>query len=115
MSGIIFLGTTDPETIREFYIGIMEMELWLEQAECFILKHDNMLLGFCRRDKPDTQGIITFYYESNDEIERFYEKLKNVSEGAPKINETYRIYHFFAKDPENRRIEVQRFLHPLPE
>ena len=115
MAGIIFLGTCDLDAVKDFYINTMGMKLWLEQAECSILKHGNLLLGFCKRDQPDTQGIITFYFDSDDEIHEFYERLKDVSEQAPKINEKYQIYHFFASDPENRRIEVQRFLHPLPD
>jgi hypothetical protein len=100
--------------MKEFYTRKLEMEIWLEQAECCILKHGNLLLGFCKRDVPDVQGIITLFFESNEEVDRFYSRFRDSAEGAPIINERYRIYHFFTHDPEGRRLEFQRFLHELP-
>ena len=100
--------------MRDFYTNMMEMGIWLEQAECVILKHGNFLLGFCEREKADIDGIFTLFFDSNEEVDRYYKKFEDLSEGAPKVNEKYRIYHFFARDPENRRIEFQRFLHDIP-
>jgi hypothetical protein len=48
-------------------------------------------------------------------VDRFYKKFKDLAEEPPKINERYRIYHFYARDPEGRRLEFQRFLHEIPE
>ena len=115
MAGLVFLGTRDLDLIREFYAEKMEMEIWLEQAECFIVKHENFLLGFCKREKADIDGVFTLFFDSNEEVDRYYEKFKSVAEGAPKINERYRIYHFYAIDPEGRRLEFQKFLHEVPE
>ncbi len=42
-----------------------------------------------------------------------YEKLRPVAEHAPQDNERYRIYHFYARDPEGRRIECQHFNHDV--
>ncbi|MGA1822359.1 MAG: VOC family protein [Thermoplasmatota archaeon] len=114
MSGIIFMGTADLENIREFYVNEMEMSPWLEQGDCFIARHGNLLIGFCQRSEPDLQGIITLYFDSNEEVDRFYEKMKGAAENPPVINSKYRIYHFFARDPEGRRLEFQRFLHDIP-
>jgi hypothetical protein len=115
MSGIIFLGTQELSVIKEFYLNKMEMEIWLEQGDCFIARHGNLLLGFCQREEPDLNGIITLFFNSEDEVDKFYEQFSKDSEGPPKVNEKYRIYHFFAKDPEGRRLEFQRFLHPIPD
>ena len=115
MSGIVFLGTKDLDGMKEFYTREVGMEVWLEQAECFILKHGNLLLGFCKREEPDLQGIVTIFYETNEEVDRMYPKFGDTAEGIPKVNERYRIYHFFARDPEGRRLEFQRFLHDLPD
>ena len=76
MAGLVFIGTRDLDGIREFYTSMMEMEIWLEQAECFILKHGNFLLGFCQREKEDTDGIFTLFFDTNEEVDRFYEKFK---------------------------------------
>ncbi|MBN1232619.1 MAG: nitroreductase family protein [Candidatus Coatesbacteria bacterium] len=112
MSGIVFLKTKNLNMIRDFYLSI-GMKVWLKQAECTILKHGNMLLGFCERDEIDKQGIITFFYDEQTQVDSLYEKYKTISTSSPKINEKYNIYNFFAQDPEGRTIEFQTFLSPI--
>lgn len=119
MSGIIFMGTHKLNEIRTFYLEHVGTELWLEQEDCIVLKHGNLLLGFCQREECDTSGIITFFYPTTMEVDDKYEQFtrsgfKGTIEGRPIENGKYRIYHFFARDPEKRRIEFQTFLHPLP-
>jgi nitroreductase len=113
MSGMLFLGTRMLEELKDFYVSKVGMKVWLEQADCIVLKHGNILLGFCQRDNADTSGILTFLYEEKHEVEDMFAKLENISTTKPKENEKYRIYHFFASDPEGRRIEFQSFLHPV--
>ncbi|MGQ9464731.1 MAG: VOC family protein [bacterium] len=110
MAGIIFFKTKNLELIRDFYIRRIGMELWLEQADCIILKHGNLLLGFCQREESDIQGIITFVYENTDQVYNMYKKFRAEAMAEPVVNEKYNIYHFFAKDPEGRLIEFQNFL-----
>lgn len=110
MSGIIFLGTEHRETVVDFFTSRFGMTVWIEQGDCTILRGDNLILGFCQRDKADTCGIITFWVGSNGEVDSLYAKHSDIAEGPPQVNETYRIYHFFLRDPEGRRLEVQRFL-----
>ncbi len=113
MAGIIFFKTKSLELIREFYIKRIGMELWLEQADCIILKHGNLLLGFCQREDADTQGIITFVYDNTDQVYNMYKKFRTEALAEPVVNEKYNIYHFFAKDPEGRLVEFQYFLQPV--
>ena len=113
MSGILFFGTKDLKTVREFYLTKTGAALWLEQKDCIILKHGNLLLGFCQGKTCDTEGIITFFYPDKEGVDKAFDTMKERAETAPKTNERYRIYHFFAKDPEDRTIEFQCFLHPL--
>jgi hypothetical protein len=89
------------------------MEMWLRQEDCIILRHENLLLGFCSRPEVDRSGIITFFYKTKSEIDGVYERLSDIAHDAPEINKKYQIYHFFASDPENRVIEFQCFLHPV--
>ena len=35
------------------------------------------------------------------------------TEAPPKLNERFGIYHFFARDPDGYRLELQRFNEPL--
>ncbi len=113
MSGIVFFNANDLEKCKDFYISRAGMDVWADQNDCIILKQGNMLLGFCRREKADLDGMITFFYENKEEVDRAYEKFKDAAETAPKLNERYRIYHFFARDPEGRAVEFQCFLHDL--
>lgn len=109
MSGILFMKTTDLNKVREFYINQVEAELWLEQEDCVILRHGNFLFGFCRRDETDKSGLLTFFFDSRAEVDRYYVKLKSTAKKPPVKNEKYNIYHFYAADPEGRQIEFQYF------
>jgi len=113
MSGIVFYKTTRYKEIITFYTDTIGMTVWLRQADCTILKHDNFLLGFCHRDSVDRCGIITFYYNEKKTVDEMYSRLKEYALDKPKINDTYKIYHFFIKDPEERIVEFQYFMHPV--
>lgn len=113
MGGILFLKSKNVEKIKEFYQIQIGMDAWLEQEDCVILKHGNLLLGFCAREEIEKQGIITFFYPTREEVDSMYAKLWECATTELKENDKYQIYHFFAKDPENRTIEFQSFLHPM--
>ncbi|MBD3168312.1 MAG: nitroreductase [candidate division Zixibacteria bacterium] len=115
MNGVIFFQTKKYEEIREFYVSGIGCELWLEQAECFILKSGNQLIGFCDRDSADTNGVITFFFDTKDEVDDMYRKFKSTATSEPADNAKYHIYNFFAKDPEGRNIEFQYFDHRIAE
>ena len=110
MSGIVFLSTTKRDEIVEFYKIRFDMTVWIEQEDCTILREDNLILGFCQREKADTGGVITFWVGSNKEVDSLYSKHADIAEGEPQVNEKYNIYRFFLRDPEGRMLEIQRFL-----
>ena len=110
MSGIIFLSTTRREEIVEFYKSRFDMTVWIEQADCTILREDKLILGFCQREPADRGGVITFWVGSNKEVDAAYAKYADIAEAEPQVNEKYNIYHFFLRDPEGRKLEIQRFL-----
>lgn len=113
MAGIQFHKTKDLETVTDFYQNVVGMDSWLRQEDCAILKHENFLLGFCQREEKDTSGIITFFYRTKEQVDEMYDKLKQRATSKPTENEKYRIYQFFSRDPEDRVVEFQCFLHPL--
>ena len=49
------------------------------------------------------------------DVDQMYTKHTQCVQNGPKINDTYTLYHFFARDPEDRTIEFQAFLHRLKE
>jgi nitroreductase/catechol 2,3-dioxygenase-like lactoylglutathione lyase family enzyme len=113
MSGLIFLPTSDLRSAITFYESQLGMNLWLDQGDCAVMQHGNLLLGFCERSDGPFEGIITLFYETQEEVNATYKTLQDLAEGPPKENETYNIYHFFARDPEGRQLEFQTFLHAL--
>jgi len=115
MAGIVFLKTAQFEQVREFYLDRVGMTVWLEQPDIAILRHGNMLIGFHRQPAADRDGLITFFYDRREEVDAMYEQMRDTAVAAPKENPKYRIYHFYAKDPEGRSIEFQQFLHPVPD
>ena len=100
MSGIVFFRARRLQDLRRFYLEEVGCELWLEQADCLIFRHGNLLVGFCDRDSAELQGMITFVYETRGEVDQMFERLRAAATTEPDYSPKYRIYHFFAKDPE---------------
>ena len=103
------MATRSLSDLVEFYTDRLHMEVWLRQEDCTILRYDNFYLGFCQRDRADIGGIITYWFDSKEEVDEMHRQLADLAEGAPVKNDKYRIYHFFLRDPEGRLLEVQRF------
>ncbi|MCD4658358.1 MAG: nitroreductase family protein [Planctomycetes bacterium] len=113
MSGIIFLKSANINSTIDFYKNRIGMQLWLNQAHCTILKHGNLLLGFCEGSTSEIQGCYTFFYQSQAEIDQKHKDFADCAESEPKLNTEYNIYHFFARDPEGRLVEFQQFVEPV--
>ena len=113
MAGIIFFRTTMLQDIVNFYVNEIGLHIWLEQVECVILNHGNLLLGFCERETPETEGMITLFYPTKEDVDMMYDQLKHISTSEPTENDRYEIYQFFGEDPEGRTLEFQAFLHPI--
>jgi catechol-2,3-dioxygenase len=111
--GIVFLATQKLDSVTRFYTEKIGCELWLDQGACQILQHGNMLFGFCNSDRVDKEGVITFFYPSKEKVDKMYELLNEIALEKPKMNPKFRIYHFYATDPEGRSIEFQYFDHEL--
>jgi len=107
--GIIFYQTGNLEVLHQFYTGIIGATLWLDQGGCRIYKFGNLLFGFCQRDNTETGGLLTFVYPDRKGVDKIYKKLSDPALAAPVDNPDYRIYHFYAKDPDGRSIEFQYF------
>jgi hypothetical protein len=57
--------------------------------------------------------VITFFSETRDYVDMMYDILQDIATTTPAENLTYRIYQFYATDPEGRTLEFQSFLHDL--
>jgi catechol-2,3-dioxygenase len=114
MAGIVFLKTEDLERTVAFYTDVVGMNVWLEQPDITILRHENLLVGFRAAERADTDALLTFFYPTRAEVDAMHERLRSVATDAPGETPRYRIYNFYARDPDGRAIEFQSFLHELP-
>lgn len=116
---ITFLPTADLTACAHFYETIILLPLMLDQGTCRIYQVvPGGFLGFCQNDNiappPDKWVILTLVC---DNVDDWYARLKAQGvtlEHPPRENEQYRVYHFFARDPDGYRLEFQRFLDPFP-
>ena len=113
--GIVFLRTAQFEAVKSFYVARVGMTVWLEQPDISILRHGNLLVGFHSQPTADIDALLTFFCDSREEVDAMYAKLSDIATTEPMENTKYGIYNFFGVDPEGRKIEFQRFLHPVPE
>ena len=113
VSGLVFFNTTMLPELKRFYMQEVGCELWLDQGVCLIFRYGNLLFGFCQSERADRDGLITFFYQRREDVDHAYAKFRDTAAAPPKENPRFRIYHFYAQDPEGRRLEFQHFLHPL--
>jgi catechol 2,3-dioxygenase-like lactoylglutathione lyase family enzyme len=112
---ITFLPVQDISRASQFYQERLDLILALDQGSCQILKlRSGAFLGLCESAplSEPARVILTWVV---DDVDEWYERLvaKGVpTDGPPRENPKFRIYHFFAEDPDGHRIEVQKFLDP---
>ena len=114
---IAFYPCTDLAATTDFYTRDVGLRLVRDQGSCVIFGvAGKAYLGFCSHEGPLPKHsglIITLLIDDVDEIYKRLRRLHIETEGAPKGNDRYGIYHFFARDPDGYRLEVQRFVEPL--
>jgi len=110
---ITFLPTLNLAQTRDFYIGVLGLKLVVDQKSCLIFQiQDGVQFGFCQSEdalKDPTRIVLCLL--TND-VEAWHENLFAQGipcEGEPVSNPTYDITHFYVRDPNGYRIEIQRF------
>lgn len=109
---ITFLDTTDLVSTAKFYEEVLGLRLAVDQGRCRIYAvTDSAFLGFCQRDRAEPREgvILTLVTEDVDEFAGRLSALGAVLEKGPEYNPEYDIYHFFVRDPNGYKVEVQRF------
>ena len=110
-STITFLRVSDIERSHTFYAGGLGLDLVLDQGGCRIYRiTDTSYLGVCVRDTAGSSGVV--YTIVTDDVDGWHRRFTNAGaevDGPPRDNAEYRIYHFFANDPDGHLLEVQRF------
>lgn len=115
-STITFCYTDNLPQTSEWYQRVLGLELVLDQGSCHIFRVVGQgFIGFCTRKSVGINHddlILTFV---TDDVDGWYDRLRHhraILSGEPERSEEYGIYHFFARDPNGYRIEIQRFLSP---
>ncbi|MCU0511427.1 MAG: VOC family protein [Anaerolineae bacterium] len=111
---ITFLYTTDLARSAPFYEQALGLPLALDQGGCRLYRviGGRAYLGLCQRATPRTPDGVIFTFVTPD-VDAWYARLVAhgvTCEHAPRVNDTYGIYHFFVRDPNGYLLEVQRFL-----
>ena len=112
---ITFLYAEDPAATWDFYERTLGLELALDQGPCRIYRTaPNGFVGVCgvREGRESEPRGVVFTIVTPD-VDGWYRKLTALgvaTEGPPEASETFRVYCFFARDPNGYRIEFQRFL-----
>ena len=112
---IHFYRVDDLEAVRRFYGEVLGLSLVKDQGVCLIYDcagHGS--IGFCTHHPKQraTDTCITFVYDTKEAVDAMHEKVKEhvKSVGEPTVNETFHIYHFFARDHAGLTLEFQVFL-----
>jgi catechol 2,3-dioxygenase-like lactoylglutathione lyase family enzyme len=111
---ITFLYTRDLARTAQFYEQMLGLQLRIDQGTCRIYAvTETAWLGFCQRpDAPENPQGVIFTLVTPD-VDGWYQHLAALGaafEKPPALNEQYRIYHCFLRDPNGYLIEIQRFL-----
>lgn len=112
MAGIVFFRTEELQVLKKFYQNRIEADLWRDQGKCLIFDKNGFKFGFCKTDQaPETCGVITFLFDSKEEVENAHGKLEDIAVSEPVSRKPdFDIYQFYGKDPEGRTLEFQCFL-----
>ena len=116
-SHITFLSVKDLTLTSSFYENNFGFRLILDQGQCRIYKTPaDSYIGFCENGKNNVceNVVITFVTQDVDNV--FKELKAKVPDieiiKEPALNERFKIYNGFIKDPDGYLIEIQRFESP---
>jgi catechol 2,3-dioxygenase-like lactoylglutathione lyase family enzyme len=117
VQAITFLPTLDLEATHTFYAGQLGFPMVLDQGTCRVYQVGSAFWGFCRAGVPMSDPRRVTLTIVDKDVDAWHARLSKSGvtvDGEPRENPRYRIYHFYATDPNGYQIEVQRFLHPFP-
>ncbi len=115
-----FFPCKNLESMRNFYFGILNLPIALEQGTCLVFKVGESphiaFWGFCSHYKDflvnPSKVCLTLVVNTMVEVDRWYHYLcDNKIECIKKPAKTpqFRIYNAFFKDPMGYTLEIQSF------
>ncbi len=114
---VTFLYASDLSVSAKFYSEKLGLELVLDQGPCQIFRiAGEAFLGICQCSEArpaSPKGVIVTFV--SQDVDGWYERLRAkgvTTDGPPKLNPRYNIYHLFLKDPDGYTLEIQTFKDP---
>lgn len=111
---ITFVYSGDLARSARFYEDALGLPLAVDQGSCRIYRvlDRHAYLGICQREGAPVEASNIIITLVTSDVDAFYERI--IARGwecehPPRRNDTYRIYHFFLRDPSGYLIEIQRF------
>ncbi len=115
-SQITFCYTDNLQRTAEWYERVLGLEMAVDQGSCRIYRvAGQSFIGFCEREAVGINHDDLILTLVTDDVDGWYDRLRShraIVSGEPEYNEEFDVYHFFARDPNGYRIEIQRFLSP---
>ncbi len=111
---VAFYHSSNLDATHEFYHDMIGLPLYKDQGACRIYRvRPGSLLGFCDHfPKASTEGIIITLL--TDDVDGIHDRMSGQPgvevESAPRENPRFGIYHFFLRDPDGYKVEIQKFL-----
>jgi len=113
---ILFLPTLSLAETSHFYQKILGLPLICDQGTCQIYRlNETSNVGFCEHIAQilPAESIMLCFVQKDDESVLYQfdylESQKVQTDGKPRRNEKFGIFHFFAFDPNGYRLEFQSF------
>ncbi len=112
---ITFLPSADLQRSRDFYEGVLSLELVNDQGTCHIYAVTaGAFLGLCVKDRTrQTDGVIVTLV--TDDVDEWCNRITAAGgriDRGPDHNDRFGIYHAFLRDPDENLLEIQRFDDP---
>ncbi len=111
---ITFCGCADLARTAAFYEDALGLELAVDQGRCRIYRAaTGAFLGFCEHIEANPGGVILTLVA--EDVEARYRRLIEMGvavDGEPTHSDEFAITHFFLRDPDGHRVEIQRFDDP---
>ncbi len=114
---VIFVYSSDMERSAAFYRDVLGLREVLDQGQCRIFRTaGEAFLGICRTRKGRSvtrDGVVLTFV--TDDVDGWHRRLveHNLEVlGPPSESAEFKVYGFFARDPDGHLIEFQRFLNP---
>ncbi|MCK5129435.1 MAG: VOC family protein [Clostridiales bacterium] len=109
---IIFFGTKDLKKVHDFYGELLGLSIYMEKDVCRLYHlPGGGKLGFCSHmEFAGTKLLITLVTDDVDEIYDLFRKNGIECDAAPRVNQRFNLYHFFATDYDGYKVEIQKFL-----